>query len=112
MHLINATALPGSDHARLFEGASHGPAGISFFITYYPRAGLGPELHRHPYDETWFVEEGTVLLEIGDEKAQAGRGDIAVVPANTPHEFTSVGPQAARVVCIHASPRLIRESLE
>jgi mannose-6-phosphate isomerase-like protein (cupin superfamily) len=112
MHLINAAGLPGSSRARLFEGADHGPANVSFFIINYEEPGIGPELHRHPYDETWLVQEGRVLLEIGGETREAGRGDIAIAPADTPHKFTSLGPGPARLVCIHANPRLIQESLE
>ena len=112
MHLINVTALPGSEHARLFEGAKHGPATVSFFIINYQQPGMGPELHRHPYDETWLVQHGKVLLQIGDEQSEAGPGEIATVSANTPHKFTSIGPGPAKVICIHANPRLIQESLE
>jgi mannose-6-phosphate isomerase-like protein (cupin superfamily) len=110
MQLINTAALPGSERARLFEGEQHGQARVSFFVITYSEPGIGPELHRHPYDETWLVQKGSVLLQIGEEQAEAGPGDIATAPANTPHKFTSLEP--AEVVCIHASPRLIQESLE
>lgn len=112
MHVVKAGALPGSNRARLFEGADHGPSNVSFFIVDYEEPGIGPELHRHPYDETWLVQNGNVLLQIGDESREVGPGDIAIAPAQTPHKFTNLGPEPARLVCIHASPRLIQESLE
>jgi len=48
--------LPGSEHASRFEGADHG-ATVSFFLSTHP-PGRGARLHRHPYEETFIVEEG------------------------------------------------------
>jgi mannose-6-phosphate isomerase-like protein (cupin superfamily) len=112
MELIKQDELPGSERSRLFEGATHGPSQVTFFIVNYEEPGLGPELHRHPYDETWLVQSGRVLLQIHEEQAEAGPGDIATVAANAPHKFTSIGAEPARLVCIHSNPRLIQESLE
>jgi quercetin dioxygenase-like cupin family protein len=36
-----------------FEGESHG-SGVSFFLV-NNEPGQGPDLHRHPYSETWIV---------------------------------------------------------
>ena len=42
--------------------------------------GGGPRLHRHPYDETWVVIEGTLTFTAGDDALAASPGDIVVVP--------------------------------
>lgn len=111
MHLVNKSELAGSDSACAFEGADWG-ASVSFFLVSYDESGLGPELHRHPYDETYIVRAGRIVVEIDGDASEAGPGDIAVVPANAPHKFTSIGPETAEVVCIHANPRIVREALE
>jgi quercetin dioxygenase-like cupin family protein len=69
-------------------------------------------IHRHPYDETWIVLDGTVNFQAANETRAAGPGDVVIVPANTPHKFTNDGPNRSRLVCIHANPTVIGERLE
>jgi mannose-6-phosphate isomerase-like protein (cupin superfamily) len=91
-------------------GADHG-ATISLIFD-YSDSGQGPRLHRHPYDETWVVEEGTVTFQAGQERFQATAGDVVVVPPDTPHKFTNDGPTRSKMVCIHANPTFDTEWLE
>ena len=106
MPVINASALPGGN----LEGAAQG-ATISVILD-DSEPGHGPRLHRHPYDETWVVIEGNLTFEAGDQRLEAGRGDIVIVPPETPHKFTNHGPGQANLVCIHASPTFVTEWLE
>lgn len=105
MYHVNAGKLPGNDISRTFEGGSRGQSSVSFFLV-HNQPGQGPELHHHPYDETFIVLEGHVLIRVGDETAEAGPGDIAVGPPGIPHGFTNLGPGRARLVCIHAAPAM------
>jgi mannose-6-phosphate isomerase-like protein (cupin superfamily) len=107
MHVMNRTSLESNE----YEGAVHGPSTVSLIFSENP-PGRGPRLHRHPYDETWIVQEGRVQLWIGEESREASVGDIAVAPPNTPHKFTNIGQDVARLVCIHASPNFSTEWLE
>lgn len=106
MPLIKADEL----EDRTLRGAEHG-ATISLILD-QSEPGHGPRLHRHPYDETWVVQEGHVTFRAGEERHQAGPGDIVIVPAHTPHAFTNDGPGRSQLVCIHASPTIIGEWLE
>src|SRR5215510_4917484 len=92
-----------------FEGASFS-SGVSFFLV-YNEPGAGPDLHRHPYSETWIVRSGRALLTVDGHQFEAGPGDIAVVGANTPHMFKNVGKERLDIICIHASPKMIQEEL-
>jgi mannose-6-phosphate isomerase-like protein (cupin superfamily) len=74
--------------------------------------GGGPRLHKHPYDETWVVERGELVFQLGEELYDVGSGDVVIVPPDVPHKFTNKGPERSRMVCIHASPRMITEWLE
>lgn len=74
--------------------------------------GHGPRLHRHPYDETWVVIDGSLTFQAGDEHLAAGPGDIVIVPPDTPHKFTNNGPGRSKLVCIHANPTIVTEWLE
>ena len=108
MYHVNLSGLPGSDASRKFEGGKHGLASVSFFLE-HNSPGDGPRLHRHPYDETFLITEGRVLVRVGDEEIEGGPGDIVVGPPGIPHGFTNLGPGEARLICIHASPAMHTE---
>ena len=74
--------------------------------------GQGPRLHRHPYDETWVVQEGSLTFQLGDERFRVGAGDVVIAPPDVPHKFTNDGPGPLSLVCIHAHPTMVTEWLE
>ena len=106
MPVINADALTSGD----LEGAGYG-ATISLILD-DSEPGHGPRLHRHPYDETWVVEVGSLTFQLGEERLAAGPGDIVIAPPGVPHKFTNDGPGRSKLVCIHASPTMVTEWLE
>jgi mannose-6-phosphate isomerase-like protein (cupin superfamily) len=73
--------------------------------------GTGPSLHKHPYEELFIVLEGEVTFLAGEEEAQAGAGDVVVVPPDTPHAFTNTGEGRLRQIDIHVSPEFSTEWL-
>jgi quercetin dioxygenase-like cupin family protein len=108
-HVIKADELPRGENAATFDGHAHG-AQVSFFLS-RNKPGTGPGLHRHPYEETFIVEEGEVLFTVGERTIEAGAGDIVVVPAGTPHKFVCLSA-THRQVSIHPVPRMETEWLE
>ena len=108
--------IPAADQERspggtlTFEGEAHG-SGVSFFLV-DNQPGEGPDLHRHPYSETWIVRGGKGRFTADGKDIDAGPGDILVVGPETPHKFKNVGTERLDVICIHASPRIIQEALE
>jgi len=108
-HVIRVDELPGGVNADTFNGHEHG-AQVSFFLS-HNQPNTGPELHRHPYEETFVVQEGDVLFTVGDRTIETGPGDIVGVPANTPHKFLSRGP-THRHVSIHPVSKMETEWLE
>jgi mannose-6-phosphate isomerase-like protein (cupin superfamily) len=109
--VIRVGELPPSPGGTVtFEGEPHG-SGVSFFLV-DNQPGAGPDLHRHPYSETWIVRRGKVRFTADGEEIDAGPGDIVVVGAETPHKFKNVGTDRLEIVCIHASPRMVQENLE
>jgi mannose-6-phosphate isomerase-like protein (cupin superfamily) len=93
-----------------FEGEPHG-SGVSFFLV-NNEPGEGPDLHKHPYSETWIVRSGKARITADDKEIEAGPGDIAVVGPETPHKFKNMGPDRLEIICIHASPLIVQEALE
>ncbi len=92
--IINASNL----ETGTLKGAEHG-ATISLILDHSEPAA-GPRLHRHPYDETWVVQEGHLTFQLGDERFKAGPGDIVIAPPGIPHKFTNDGPRRSSLVCI------------
>jgi mannose-6-phosphate isomerase-like protein (cupin superfamily) len=109
-YAIDVDRLPGSENASRFDGHEHG-ASVSFFIS-RNRPGTGPELHRHPYEETFIVEDGKVRFTVGEETIETTAGQIVVVPAGTPHKFVNCGQRALRQISIHPVARMETEWLE
>ena len=95
--------------ACLFEGGDRIP--VSMFVTAYPQRGQGPDLHVHPYPETFLVEEGVGEWTAAHEKTVVSAGNVVIVPANTPHGFKNAGDTILRVVSVHPSPHVVQEDL-
>lgn len=85
-----------------FVGARHGSETTIIFTLLEPHQ-KGPELHRHPYSETFVVRRGTVKFILGQESLAAKAGDIVVVPAGSPHRFDNDGAEELEMMDIHAS---------
>ena len=104
MDVVRVESLPDSGNSFRFDGTEHA-APISFFLL-HTAPGRGPGLHRHPYAETFIVQEGEVTFTIGEEKVEARAGDIVVAPAETPHAFVNSGSGVLRSVNIHPVPEM------
>lgn len=88
-----------------------GDANISIILEATSQAGVGPRLHQHPYAETFIIRRGSATFTIGSETVEGRAGQVLVVPADTPHRF-STGPQGYEAVHIHANPEFVTEWLE
>jgi len=62
--------------------------------------GGGPALHRHDFEEMFYLLEGEVELTFRGERVTARAGETINIPANAPHAFRNVSTQAARLLCM------------
>ena len=109
--IIDIADLAHSETAYEFEGHHHGDTNVSFIVIDAP-PGSGPKLHKHPYEEVFVVQEGTVTFTAGDETIEARGGQVVVVEAGVAHKFVNSGTGRLRQIDIHASERFITEWLE
>ncbi|KAA6456440.1 cupin domain-containing protein [Acidobacteria bacterium AB60] len=59
----------------------------------------GPPLHMHLHQEEWFyVVEGAVDFQIGDERKRLQAGDSILGPRNVPHTFAAVAGKSSRLM--------------
>ena len=104
-------ADPGyGDDANEVQGHNHN-ATVSIIVIDAP-PGSGPKLHRHPYEEVFVIQQGSVTFTAGDETIEAKGGQVVVVPAGVAHKFTNSGTGRLRQVDMHASERFVTEWLE
>ena len=110
MRILPIGDLPSSETASRFEGRDHGSS-VSFFLSRHP-PGAGVSLHRHPYEETFILQEGTATFTVDDETIKVEPGQILIVPAGAAHGFVNTGEEPLRQVSIHPSDHFVQEWLE
>jgi quercetin dioxygenase-like cupin family protein len=64
-------------------------------VTMAPGGMAPPHVH-HREEESFWVREGSVTFQIGEEEIAAEVGDIVVGPRDVPHRFKA-GPAGARL---------------
>lgn len=69
---------------------------MSLFVDVTPPGG-GPPLHiHHNEDETFFVLEGELTVQVAGERCVMRAGDTAFLPRGVPHGFVNLGDQTVR----------------
>ena len=109
--VIGNDDLPNSGSVYKFEGYHYGDVDVSFFLS-DTAPGKGPDLHKHPYDEVFVVQEGELTFKVGEDTIEATGGQIVIAPAGSPHKFVNSGTGRSRHIDIHTSRRMITEWLE
>jgi quercetin dioxygenase-like cupin family protein len=107
---IDISDLPGSATAERFEGGRYGGSASGFIVHNQP--GQGPQLHRHPYDETFILLEGQATFTVDGEEIEARAGQIVIAPPRAEHKFVNSGEGVLRMVTIHPAPVMEQEDLE
>jgi mannose-6-phosphate isomerase-like protein (cupin superfamily) len=67
--------------------------------------GSGPVLHAHPYDEAYFVLEGTVVIIDESTEQEIGVGMTVMIPAGVVHAYR-ITSEAARFLVVSSGHRL------
>lgn len=62
-----------------------------------------PSVHPEE-DQLLYLIDGELEAEIGSERHRLHSGQLAVVPANTPHRFVNTGSTPARTLNIYTPP--------
>jgi quercetin dioxygenase-like cupin family protein len=64
-------------------------------------AGMkGPPLHHHDFDEAFYVVEGELTFQLGDELFTRRRGELAFAPRAVPHTFANHSGTDARTLIV------------
>ena len=63
-----------------------------------PAQTVGPPLHTHDFDEVFYLREGELIFQIGEELMTKGAHELAFAPRNVPHALANHSDAPARYV--------------
>lgn len=84
----------------LAERASGSPNIQERFDNVKPGNGVGPGLHVHPFDQIYFVTEGTMTLQYGLATYQVKPNTFIIIPTGVVHHNRNDGPDFERHVTL------------
>ena len=73
---------------------------VSVIDNIVPAGAKGPFLHKHDFDEAFYMLEGELTFQVEDELITAGAGDLAFAPRGVAHTFTNRSGAPARYVLV------------
>lgn len=100
-----------ADEGEALQGPAGGPAlvkartettnGAVTVVENVIGVGQGPPRHLHlREDELFYVLEGHIRIEAGDEVLDAPAGSLSFIPRGVPHVFQNVGDRPARLLVV------------
>jgi quercetin dioxygenase-like cupin family protein len=105
---------PGDRYTFLITGAQSNGAYFIMEAIVPPGGGPPPHIH-HREQESFYVLEGTLDIQMGDQTVQASAGDFVHIPNGTVHSFCNNGDSLARQLLIFSPgglERFFEETLE
>jgi mannose-6-phosphate isomerase-like protein (cupin superfamily) len=73
---------------------------VGMVESFMPLGATGPPLHKHEFDETFYVVEGELTFLLDGDLVTVGAGGVAFAPGGAPHTFTNRGPADARYLLV------------
>ena len=65
-----------------------------------PPAWDGPPLHHHEFDEAFYVLDGELTLQLGDDVTTTGPGSLTFAPLGSRHTVANLGAAPARYLLV------------
>jgi quercetin dioxygenase-like cupin family protein len=90
---MQATAADQRWQQKLLDRTSGGEA-VGVVLIRTPAGGGSPEgLHTHPFEQVFYVLEGTMGVEVDGQKHEVQAGSVVVFPQGMPHRNWNAGDQ-------------------
>lgn len=93
--------------AQRLAGTALAPAGSQLVLAEWTAQGNPGEeplfqapLHKHAEAEAWYVLEGTLRVQVGEEVHEITAGGAVIVPGEIPHTFWNPRPDPARYLLV------------
>ena len=89
-----------SFHPKVLLRSEESAGAVGVVESHVPPGWEGPPLHHHPFDEGFYVLEGELTFQLGEELRSATPGDFVFAPANAVHTFANLSDTPARYLIV------------
>lgn len=83
----------------LLTGEQTGGAFFLAAMTVPPGSGVPPHIH-HREEETFYLQQGTLTIQVGSESLSASAGDLVLLPRDVVHSFRNPGNVDAKFLLL------------
>lgn len=90
---------PGDRMTFLITGAETGGAFFMAEVSVAPGGGPPPHIHSRE-DESFYVQQGTLAVQVGDKALNVVPGDFVHMPRGTAHSFKNLGNETAKLLMV------------
>lgn len=90
---------PGDRITYLITGAETGGAFFMAEVSVVPGGGPPPHVHSRE-DESFYLQEGTLAIQVGDKILNVSTGDFVHMPRGVVHSFKNVGEETAKLLMV------------
>src|SRR3954451_12544489 len=73
---------------------------VSLIENVVPPHSAGPPLHRHDFDEAFYLLEGQLIFQVGDLLATKAVGELSFAPRNVAHALANHSDVRARYLLV------------
>jgi uncharacterized cupin superfamily protein len=81
-------------------GGSAGAGRVAVMDNMVPAGANGPPLHHHAFDEIFYVLDGELTFQLGDELFTRGAGELAFAARGAHHAFANRSGAEARMLLV------------
>ncbi len=82
---------------RNLMATEHGVTSL-FVGELYMDQGSAIPLHTHPTEEVFYVAEGSLVMQVGDETVEAAAESVVCIPAGAPHAVRNEAAETAHAL--------------
>jgi quercetin dioxygenase-like cupin family protein len=90
---------PGDRITFLITGAETGGAFFMAEVSVAPGGGPPPHAHSRE-DESFYVQQGTLSVQVGDQALNVSAGDFVHMPRGMAHSFKNTGEETAKLLMV------------
>jgi mannose-6-phosphate isomerase-like protein (cupin superfamily) len=87
-------------HFDVLLRSEHSDGHVGIVEVRVPGPWPGPPLHHHDFDEAFYVLDGELTFQLGDDVRTAGPGTLTFAPRGSHHTLANLGGCAARYLLV------------
>ena len=92
--------MPRSVRNKVLLRGEHSESAIALVESTMPAGAPGPPLHSHAFDEAFYVLDGELTFQLGDEQTTAEAGELVFAHRGVPHTVANLTDAPARYLLV------------